>query len=84
MALLKSIYFSTIPSLMADLFPIWTRASGMSISYNVAVTVFGGFAPFICTLLISATGTSLAPGYYLMAMSLLSGVALLRSQKRIR
>ena len=83
MALLKSIYFSTVPSVMADLFPMGTRASGMAISYNVAVTVFGGFAPLICTLLISVTGTSLAPGYYLMAMSLLSGLALLRSQKRV-
>ncbi|WP_293796938.1 MFS transporter [uncultured Pantoea sp.] len=83
MALLKSIYFSTVPSVMADLFPIGTRASGMAISYNVAVTVFGGFAPLICTLLISVTGTSLAPGYYLMAMSVLSGLALLRSQKRV-
>lgn len=83
MALLKSIYFSTVPSVMADLFPIGTRASGMAISYNVAVTVFGGFAPLICTLLINATGTSLAPGYYLMAMSVLSGLALLRSQKRV-
>ncbi len=83
MALLKSIYFSTVPSVMADLFPMGTRASGMAISYNVAVTVFGGFAPLICTLLITATGTSLAPGYYLMAMSVLSGLALLRSQKRV-
>ncbi|MHC2595308.1 MHS family proline/betaine transporter-like MFS transporter [Kluyvera sp. 1366] len=83
MALLKSIYFSTVPSVMADLFPMGTRASGMAISYNVAVTVFGGFAPLICTLLISVTGTSLAPGYYLMAMSVLSGLALLRSQKRV-
>lgn len=84
MALLKSIYFSTVPSVMADLFPIGTRASGMAISYNVAVTVFGGFAPLICTLLIDWTGTRLAPGYYLMAMSLFSGVALLYSQRRLR
>lgn len=84
MALLKSVYFSTVPSVMADLFPMGTRASGMAISYNVAVTVFGGFAPLICTLLISATGTSLAPGYYLMAMSVISGFALLRSQRRLK
>ncbi|HAK35045.1 MAG TPA: MFS transporter, partial [Pantoea sp.] len=63
MALLKSIYFSTVPSVMADLFPSGTRASGMAISYNVAVTIFGGFAPLVCTLLINATGSSLAPGY---------------------
>lgn len=83
MALLKSVYFSTVPSVMADLFPIGTRASGMAISYNIAVTVFGGFAPLICTLLISTTGTSLAPSYYLMAVALLSGIALLRSTQRL-
>ncbi|KOC89317.1 MFS transporter [Winslowiella iniecta] len=83
MALLKSVYFSTVPSLMADLFPVETRASGMAISYNVAVTVFGGFAPLICSLLITATGTSLAPSYYLMLLALLSGWALLRSQRRL-
>jgi len=81
LALLKSVYFSTVPSMMADHSPVGTRASGMAISYNVAVTVFGGFAPFICTLLISMTGSSLAPGYYLMAVALLSVWALLRAQK---
>ncbi|AUX93926.1 MFS transporter [Mixta gaviniae] len=80
MALLKSIYFSAVPSVMADLFPTATRASGMAISYNVAVTLFGGFAPLICTLLIQATGSSLAPGYYLILMALLSGTALWRSR----
>lgn len=80
MALLKSIYFSAVPSVMADLFPTATRASGMAISYNVAVTLFGGFAPLICTLLIQTTGSSLAPGYYLILMALLSGAALWRSR----
>ncbi|QCT21346.1 MFS transporter [Jejubacter calystegiae] len=82
MALLKSVYFATVPSLMADLFPIATRASGMAISYNVAVTVFGGFAPFICTLLISATGSHLAPSYYLMSVSVLSVLALYNTRRR--
>ena len=76
LALLKSVYFATVPSMMADLFPVSTRASGMAISYNIAVTVFGGFAPLICSLLISATGTSLAPGYYLMVLAVMSSVAL--------
>jgi MHS family proline/betaine transporter-like MFS transporter len=84
MALLKSIYFSTVPSVMADLFPMETRASGMAIGYNVAVTVFGGFAPLICTLLITTTGTSLAPSYYLMMVAILSGWALLGSRKHLR
>lgn len=84
MAFLKSIYFSAVPSVMADLFPAATRASGMAVSYNVAVTLFGGFAPLICTLLIQATGSSLAPGYYLILMALLSGAALWRSRTYLR
>ncbi|YCH29214.1 MFS transporter [Erwinia sp. D4-22] len=84
MAFLKSIYFSAVPSVMADLFPATTRASGMAVSYNVAVTLFGGFAPLICTLLIQATGSSLAPGYYLILMALLSGAALWRSRTYLR
>ncbi|WP_455819820.1 MFS transporter [Pseudomonas cerasi] len=83
MALLKSVYFSTVPSMMADLFPMSTRASGMAISYNIAVTVFGGFAPLICTLLISMTGSSLAPSYYLMLLAVFSAVALFKSQYRV-
>lgn len=84
MALLKSVYFSTVPSMMADLFPVNTRASGMAISYNIAVTLFGGFAPLICTLLIASTGSSLAPSYYLMALALVSGWALFKSQSRLQ
>lgn len=81
LALLKSVYFATVPSMMADLFPVSTRASGMAISYNIAVTVFGGFAPLICSLLITATGTSLAPGYYLMALAIVSSVALIYTKR---
>lgn len=84
MALLKSVYFSAVPSMMADLFAVTTRASGMAIGYNIAVTVFGGFAPFICTLLITATGTKLAPSYYLMIVALLSLWALINSQRSRR
>jgi MHS family proline/betaine transporter-like MFS transporter len=84
MALLKSVYFSTIPSMMADIFPISTRASGMAVSYNIAVTVFGGFAPFICTLLIRTTGSHFAPGFYLMATVFLSVLALWQAQKKQR
>lgn len=59
MALLKLLSFSTVPSVMADIFPVTTRTRGMAISYNVAVTVFGGFAPLICSMLISTTGIRL-------------------------
>jgi len=82
--LLKTFYFSTLPSMMADLFPVTTRASGMSISYNLAVMVFGGFAPVIFTLLIDATGSHFAPGIYLMVTVFISVAALWQTQKQHR
>ena len=77
MALLKSCYSGALPSFMAKVFPAATRVSGLSLSYNVAVTVFGGFAPFYSQSLVDLTGSNLAPSYYIMATALLSLVSLL-------
>ena len=85
LALLKSIYFGALPALMAELFPVATRATGMSIGYNIGVTVFGGFTPMITVWLLSATGNRSAPGFYLMFTATVSLVALAgvaRSQSR--
>jgi MHS family proline/betaine transporter-like MFS transporter len=83
---LKSAYFGALPALMSEIFPTQTRATGLSVSYNVGVTVFGGFAPFVITWLIDATGDKLAPGFYLMFCSVLSLIALysVRSVLKIR
>ena len=62
--------------MMADIFPIKTRATGMALSYNVSVTIFGGFAPMICTILIRLTKSDLAPSYYLIAIGFISLFAL--------
>jgi MHS family proline/betaine transporter-like MFS transporter len=74
-ALLKSCYSGALPSYMAKIFPAATRVSGLSLSYNIGVTIFGGFAPFFAQSLIEITGSKLAPSYYIMATSVLSLVA---------
>ncbi|MFM0283133.1 MFS transporter [Paraburkholderia sediminicola] len=73
-----SAYFGALPALLSELFPTQTRTTGMSLGYNVAVTIFGGFAPFIVTSLISITGNQLAPSFYLIAAAVISLVALVR------
>ena len=83
MALLKSCYSGALPSFMAKIFPAATRVSGLSLSYNVAVTIFGGFAPFFAQSLVDLTGSNLAPSYYIMATALLSLVSLLILRGRI-
>ena len=57
---------------MASLFPARTRVTGLSLSYNLGVTLFGGFAPAIFTWLSATTHNNTAPSFYLMAMALVS------------
>jgi MHS family proline/betaine transporter-like MFS transporter len=52
------------------------RYTALSVSYGLSVAIFGGFAPFIATALISATGDPIAPAYYVMFGGLLSLIAL--------
>jgi MHS family proline/betaine transporter-like MFS transporter len=84
LGLLKSFYSGALPSLMAKVFPTSTRVSGMSLSYNIAVAVFGGFAPFFAQSLIDVTGSKLAPSYYVIATALLSLAALIALRRRYR
>jgi MHS family proline/betaine transporter-like MFS transporter len=83
-SLLKSLFSGALPSLMAKTFPVATRVSGMSLSYNISVPIFGGFAPFFAQSLIDMTGNKLAPSYYLIATAALSLGALLILRQRYR
>jgi MHS family proline/betaine transporter-like MFS transporter len=80
--LIKAGYSGVLPSLISEQFPVETRAVGVAFSYSISVTVFGGFAPFVATWLIAATGDALSPAYYLMATALLSIVALMAIRRR--
>ncbi len=82
--LLKSFFSGALPSLMAKTFPVGTRVSGMSLSYNISVPIFGGFAPFFAQSLIDLTGSKLAPSYYMIATAALSLIALLILRHRYR
>ncbi len=84
LSLLKAAYSGVLPGLMAELFPTATRSTGMSLSYNVAVLTFGGFAPLVATWLISTTGDNRAPAYYLVATALFSLAVLVAIRLRLR
>jgi MFS transporter, MHS family, proline/betaine transporter len=84
MSVLKTAYSGALPALLAEIFPTRTRVTGMALSYNIGVPVFGGFAPLIVQWLIELTGSKLAPGYYLVATALLSLVALVIARRSLR
>ncbi|HET8668984.1 MAG TPA: MFS transporter, partial [Terriglobales bacterium] len=84
LSLLKAAYSGTLPALMAELFPTATRGTGIALSYNISVPIFGGFAPAIATWLVAVTGSPLAPSFYLIATSLISLVVLIIIHMRVK
>ncbi|RAP38334.1 hypothetical protein B1207_00125 [Legionella quinlivanii] len=66
MTALMGFYLASFAPMIADLFPEFIQTTGISVSYNFSVMLFGGFAPFIVTWLIQSTGSPLAMLAYLM------------------
>jgi len=55
----------------AEMFKASVRYSGLALGNNIAVTLFGGTAPFIATFLVDATGSSMAPaGYFIVCAAI--------------
>jgi MHS family proline/betaine transporter-like MFS transporter len=74
---------SNVPALV-EMFPARLRASGSAIGYTAAYVLFGGTAPFIATGLVSASGSPLAPGVYLMSIALVSSLVVLLAFRETR
>jgi len=58
--------------LVSEVLPQRLRATGMAVTYYVAIAVFGGFAQLFSTVLIHMTGSPNAPAFYLMGCGLVS------------
>lgn len=72
--LLIATYTGPILAAFSELFPAKVLSTGLSVAYNFAVTIFGGFASFFITWLISATGNTMAPAFYVMIAAAISFV----------
>ena len=79
-----SMVFGPFGAMMVELFPTKVRMSAVSIGYNVGFAVFGGTAPFIATYLIQATGSKIAPSYYLVAAALVSLFVFIKIRESFR
>ncbi|MBV8754696.1 MAG: MFS transporter, partial [Hyphomicrobiales bacterium] len=76
MIFFQSLYAGPCPAAYAELFPTRVRYTALSIGYNIAVALFGGFAPFIATWLIRETGNPLAPAFYVITAAVITFVIL--------
>jgi MHS family proline/betaine transporter-like MFS transporter len=70
-ALFMSCYGAS-PAFLAEAFPKHVRCSGLSIGYNVALSVFGGTVPMVAVFLTTVTGYPLAPAFYLSLAAIIS------------
>ena len=61
------VYGGGCYTFFVEIFKTKTRFTSSAISYNVAYAVFGGTAPLIGTMLVSATGVPMIPGVYMAA-----------------
>ena len=81
---LFGVFNGPISTALAEQFPTRVRSTALAIAYNIAVMMFGGFAQFFVTWLIQATGTPIAPAYYLMFGAAVGLLAALFLKERAR
>uniref|UniRef100_UPI0031D331D9 MFS transporter n=1 Tax=Inquilinus sp. TaxID=1932117 RepID=UPI0031D331D9 len=74
--LMIALFSGAGPAAIAEIFPTNSRSTWMSTGYSLATAIFGGFAPYIATWLISTTGSPVAPTYYLIAAAIVSAVVI--------
>jgi MHS family proline/betaine transporter-like MFS transporter len=74
-------YAATCASFLTEITSTRVRYTSMSIGYNIAVAIFGGFAPFIATWLVRETGSPYAPAAYLIGAAVITGIAVLRTRE---
>ncbi|MFI8597150.1 MFS transporter [Rothia koreensis] len=73
---LSLICFSAMmPSTLPSLFPTLVRAGALSISFNIAISLFGGTTSSVMNALVGGTENLMWPAYYLMAAGAIGLIA---------
>jgi MHS family proline/betaine transporter-like MFS transporter len=76
--LCHTLYAAPQVAMLVELFPTSVRVTGLSIGSNISQTIFGGFAAFIASLLVTLTGDPSAATWYVMAGAAVSAAVLVR------
>ncbi|MCL6271424.1 MFS transporter [Sansalvadorimonas sp. 2012CJ34-2] len=84
-SLMGALFTGVIPVLLGGLFPARFRYTGVGLSYNLGMTIFGGLSPPLIMFLVGQTGDLSIPGYYLTGVAGLGlcGVIMLSGRGRL-
>jgi len=76
MAILLGVFGGAMHPWLISKFPPHVRLTSTSFGYNVAVSLVGGFSPFLATLLVEKYGNA-APGYIVSGLAVLAWIGLI-------
>lgn len=82
LALLAAFYIGPEPALQAEFYPTNIRSTALSVSYNLATSIFGGTTPYIIGYLYTHTSSLSGCGYYLIVTSIFSLIGLIFYKNR--
>jgi proline/betaine transport protein TphA len=76
-AMAASAISGLIPTTLAELFDTYHRNMGISMSYNLALALFGGTVPLIAMTLVKISHNVFAPAWYVIGCAIVALIALL-------
>ena len=69
---LSAATYGSVAALLAEMFPPKVRYSSMSIPYHIGTGYFGGFLPFIASLIVAKTGNPYSGLWYTWVVVLIA------------
>ncbi len=76
MGFLLICFSATMPSTLPSLFPTEVRGGGLSIAFNVSVSLFAGTTSFVVGTLVGVSGDLNWPAYYLIIAGVIGAASL--------
>ena len=83
-AAILSLLSGGMAAFMVQAFPKHLRCSGLSVGYNVAVSVFGGSLPLVATFMIERSGYALSPAIYVSLISIVAFMVMVASVRGLQ
>jgi len=76
LASLSTLSSATVIVAITESLPRQVRSAGIAITYAIAISIFGGATQFVVAWLIRATGSPLAPAWYMFSGVVIGLIAL--------
>lgn len=84
MGLMLVCFSATMPSTLPALFPTDIRYGGLSIAFNISVSLFGGTTATVVGILVAWTNNLNMPAYYLMAAGVIGAISIYFTRESAR